>query len=91
MGLLYYERGDHANLAQKMSAYFLEHVRSRYKIFAQTLDEDFVEELSYKSGVSESLIKDIVIQINRISNTGAYSDTELIALQKNIEAFHNNE
>lgn len=91
MGLLYYERGDHGNLAQKMSAYFMEHVRSRYKIFAQTLDQDFVKELSYKSGVSESLIKDIVIQISRINNAEAYSDTELIALQKNIEAFHNNE
>lgn len=91
MGLLYYERGDHGNLAQKMSAYFMEHVRSRYKIFAQTLDQDFVKELSYKSGVSESLIKDIVIQISRINNAETYSDTELIALQKNIEAFHNNE
>ena len=91
MGLLYYERGDHGNLAQKMSAYFMEHIRSRYKIFAQTLDQDFVKELSYKSGVSESLIKDIVLQIGRINNAEVYSDTELIALQKNIEAFHNNE
>lgn len=91
MGLLYYERGDHSNLAQKMSAYFIEHVRSRYKIFAQTLNEDFVKELSYKSGVSESLIKDIVIQLNRIHKAALFSDTELIALQRNIEAFHNNE
>ncbi|WP_114791861.1 DUF4350 domain-containing protein [Niabella yanshanensis] len=91
MGLLYYERGDHGNLAQKMSAYFMEHVRSRYKIFAQTPDQDFVKELSYKSGVSESLIKDIVLQIGRITNAEVYSDTELIALQKNIESFHNNE
>jgi len=91
MGLLYYERGDHSNLAQKMSAYFIEHVRSRYKIFAQSLNEDFVKELSYKSGVSESLIKDIVIRLNRINKAAPFSDTELIALQKNIEAFHSKE
>ncbi|MCH5716782.1 hypothetical protein [Niabella hibiscisoli] len=83
--------GDHSNLAQKMSAYFMEHIRTRYKIFAQTTDQDFVKELSYKSGVSESLINDIVTQINRINKAALFSDTELIALQKNIEAFHNNE
>lgn len=91
MGLLYYEKGDHANLAHKMVAYFMEHARSRYKIFAQKPDEDFVKELSDKSGVSEPLVRDIVTQVNRINNTGVYTDTELIALQKNIEAFYNNE
>jgi len=91
MGLLYYERGDHTNLAQKMSSYFMEHIRSRYKIFAQTTEQDFVKELGYKSGVSESLIKDIVTQLNHINQAGHFSDTELIVLQKNIEAFHNNE
>lgn len=91
MGLLYYERGDHTNLAHKMSAYFMEHIRSRYKIFTQNPDAEFITLLSYKSGVSESLIKDIVAQINRINNKAIFSDTELIALQKNIETFHNNE
>ncbi|MCH5599571.1 DUF4350 domain-containing protein [Niabella ginsengisoli] len=91
MGLLYYERGDHTNLAQKMSAYFLEHVRSRYKIFAKKLDSGFVNELSYKSGVSKTLVENIVIQINRINNEGVFTDTELIALQNNMDEFYNKE
>jgi len=91
IGLLYYERGDHTNLAHKLSTYFMEHVRGRYKIFAKNLNKDFVEELSYKSGVSESLVKNIVAQINRINNEGVFSDTELIAFQHNIEAFYNKE
>lgn len=91
MGLLYYERGDHNNLAQKLSAYFMEHVRNRYKLFSKDPDDDFVEELSYKSGVSKSLVANIVKQVNRINNEGVYSDTELIAFQNNIEDFYNKE
>ena len=91
IGLLYYERGDHHDLAQKLSAYFMEHVRSRYKIFSKEPDLSFVRELSYKSGVSASLVSAIIEQVNRISNENTYSDTELIAFQNNIEEFYNQE
>ncbi|GAB3424859.1 hypothetical protein GCM10027516_26110 [Niabella aquatica] len=91
IGLLYYERGDHTNLAHKLSTYFMEHVRNRYKIFAKDLDKNFIEALSYKSGVSVSLVKDIVTQISRINSEGVFTDTELIAFQNNIEAFYNKE
>lgn len=91
MGLLYYERGDHINLAQKMSTYFLEHIRSRYKIFSKNLNKDFIKELSYKSGVNEFLVKDIITQINQMNNEGVFSDIELIAFQNKIESFYNQE
>ena len=91
MGLLYYERGDHTNLAQKMSAYFLDHVRRRYKIFAKDLNPAFISELSYKSGVNQPLVESIIAQINRIHNEGICTDTELIALQNNIDEFYKNE
>ena len=88
MGLLYYQRKDHQNLAQKMSAYFLEHVRSRHRIFAKELDDDFIKELSYKSGANETLVKNIVRQIKSVNNNEPINDTELIALQRNIEEFY---
>ena len=91
MGLLYYQRKDHHNLAQKMSAYFLEHVRGRYKIFAKELDDNFIKEVSYKSGAAEQLVTSIVRDIKRVNNNIAISDTELITLQRNIEAFYANE
>lgn len=91
IGLLYYQRKDHQNLAQKISAYFMEHVRSRYKIFAREMDENFVKELSYKSGTSEQLVALIVKDIKRVHNDVTISDAELIALQRNIEAFYEKE
>lgn len=91
MGLLYYQRKDHQNLAQKMSAYFLEHLRGRYKIFSRELNDNFVKEVSYKSGVSESLVSSIVQQVKRVNDNVPVSDTELISLQKNIDEFYDRE
>lgn len=88
MGLLYYQRNDHQNLAHKMSTYFLEHVRSRYRIFAKELEDAFVKELSYKSGAEASLVQSIIRQIKRVNEGATVSDTELIALQRNIETFY---
>lgn len=66
IGRLYFEKGDHGNLSRKMTAYFLEHVRSRYKISTQTLNDHFVSELSFKSGIEEKLIQDIVHSIHQL-------------------------
>lgn len=91
IGLLYYEKGDHYNLAQKISTYFLEHVRSRYKIFSKNLDRNFVQELSYKSGIRESLVKDIITRLNRLQGESIISEVDLIELQNSIEEFYDNE
>ena len=42
IGRLYYDKGDHKNLSRKMGAFFLEHVRSRYKLPTGTLNEEFI-------------------------------------------------
>ena len=50
IGRLYFDKGDHKNLCRKMSAYFLEHVRNKYKLSTGTLDDNFVKNLQFKSG-----------------------------------------
>ncbi len=52
VGRLYYNRGDHANLAIKSTQHFLEWVRTRHTIPTTTLDDSFAETLSRKSGIS---------------------------------------
>ncbi|MFV0605291.1 MAG: DUF4350 domain-containing protein [Niabella sp.] len=91
MGLLYYQRSDHQNLAHKMSTYFLDHLNGRYRIFAKELNADFVKEVSHKSGVNEPLVASIVQQMRLINSGEAISDIELIALQRNMEEFYNRE
>ncbi|WP_300603181.1 DUF4350 domain-containing protein [Niabella sp.] len=88
MGLLYYDKKDNTNLAQKMSAYFLEHLRNKYHIFSKELNEAFVREVSDKSGADTALVTAIVYQIKQVSREGVISDSDLILLQANIEKFY---
>ncbi|HEX7757515.1 MAG TPA: hypothetical protein VF421_19355 [Niabella sp.] len=89
MGLLYYEKRDNVNLAQKMSAYFQEQLRNKYHIFSKELNNDYIQEVSDKSGVNTALISEIIDQIKNVEVKDAISDAELIALQNNIEKFYN--
>ena len=50
-----------------MAAYFLEHVRNRYKLATGTLDDDFIKNLQYKSGCTKNRDTGILF---RLSNTG---------------------
>ena len=66
VGRLYHDKGDHLNLCRKMTAYFLEHVRSRYKISTRHTGETFVKDLVYKTGVEETLVRDITGFIEKV-------------------------
>lgn len=90
LGRLYYDQKDHKNLAEKMSAYFLEHVRSTYKISTHTLDDDFVKVLHAKSGYAESEIRKIVDEILEVSNWSNSSEEKLAQLHKSLEHFYQN-
>src|SRR5258706_5242057 len=68
IGRLYYDKGDHKNLCRKMSAYFLEHVRNRYKLSTTEMNEEFVKNLQFKTSVDEAEIQSIVFFIRDIEN-----------------------
>ena len=87
VGRLYHDKGDHANLARKMTGYFLEHVRSRYKLVTSTLNEDFISQLHFKTGVEISLITEIVQSINTMEQNQV-STTQLAAFHKQLETFY---
>jgi hypothetical protein len=90
LGRLYYDRKDHKNLAVKMATYFLEHLRSRYKLPTHTLDEAFVQALHFKSGFPEAETKQIIDTIHHIKTTPIISETELAAFHRQLEAFYQN-
>ncbi|RYY56621.1 MAG: DUF4350 domain-containing protein [Chitinophagaceae bacterium] len=87
IGRLYHDKGDHTNLARKMGAYFLEHVRSRYKLVTSTLDENFARQLHYKTGVNEPLVQEILHTINHIEHNQV-SAAQLAAFHKQLETFY---
>lgn len=88
IGRLYHDKGDHANLCRKMTAYFLEHVRSRYKMPTQNLNEDFIKELVYKSGVEERLVRDIIGFIETLYTGGTITAQGMAWYHEKLENFY---
>lgn len=88
IGRLYYGKGDHRNLCRKMAAYFLEHIRSKYKLATGVLNEDFVKLLHFKSGVGEQDIAEIITFIKHLEQAAGVSDKQLAAFHKQLESFY---
>lgn len=88
IGRLYYDKGDHKNLCRKMGAYFLEHIRNRYKLSTGTLDEDFIKSLQFKTGCSEQDVRGIVSFIKYLDDAPAITDSELTDFHKQLESFY---
>ena len=88
IGRLYHDKGDHKNLCRKMSAYFLEHVRSRYKLSTSVLNEEFIKNLHGKTGIAEEEIKDIVLFIRGMEDLPEVADKQLASFHKQLESFY---
>lgn len=88
IGRLYHDKGDHTNLCRKMAAYFLEHVRNRYKLPTTELNDEFIRTLHTKTGVEEAEITGIVSFIRELDQPVAVSDRQLSAFHKQLELFY---
>jgi hypothetical protein len=88
IGRLYYDKADHKNLCRKMAAYFLEHVRNRYKLPTAELNEEFIKNLQYKSGLNEAEIRSIVLFIKEMESAPVISDHQLMYFHKQLEFFY---
>lgn len=88
VGQVYYEQRDNTNIAGKKILYFLEHLRSKYFLKTNLLDNEFIEKLALKSGVTDSLAREIVNHINYIHAQNQVTDQELILLNQLIEQFY---
>jgi hypothetical protein len=88
IGRLYYEKGDHRNLARKMTAYFLEYVRNNYKLLTSALDESFIRNLYTKSGYPEPEIKKIITNIQYIEDAPRIGSADLVNLYRQLESFY---
>ena len=88
IGRLYHDKSDHKNLCRKMSSYFLEHVRSRYKLPTSELNEDFEKNLHFKTGVGQEEISGIVSFIRQLDSSDVISDKQLAWFHKHLEIFY---
>lgn len=87
IGRLYFEKADHRNLCRKMSAYFLDHIRTRYNISVANRNEEFISAVSYKTGYPAENLRNIINFINNIE-TVSVSDTQLKNFHRSLEDFY---
>lgn len=88
IGRLYHDKGDHKNLSRKMAAYFLEHVRNKYKLPTNELNDEFITNLKFKTGAEEAEIRSIVSFIRELDHVHAVSDNQLANFHKQLEKFY---
>jgi hypothetical protein len=88
IGRLYHDKGDHRNLCRKMSAYFLDHVRTRYKLPTSNLDEEFIRNLHGKTGVDEEELKGIVLFTQKLDTAEHITEKQLAWFHKQLESFY---
>ena len=90
IGRLYFDKGDHKNLAKKMGAYFLEHIRSQYKLTTHTIDDDFINAVHHKTAYPLEELKSIVRFIQFVDTAPAISESQLSYFHKQLELFYQN-
>jgi hypothetical protein len=88
VGQVYYEQRNNSNIAHKKASYFLEHLRTKYNLKTNVLNDAFVTALANKSGVDDALIRRLINQVTIARSNTRVSDQELINLNKNIEQFY---
>jgi hypothetical protein len=88
IGRLYFDKGDHKNLAHKMGTYFLDHLRTRYKLPAYELDEHLIEAVHLKTGYPLVDVERLVRFI-QFSETAAHiTESQLLDLHQQLELFY---
>ncbi len=91
VGRLYYNKGNHKNLAEKMTMQFLEWVRTHYFLNTNLLNEQFIAQLTIKSGQPEAKVRMLLDMIHEIKLGSAHTDDAyLYQLYTTIQQFYKN-
>lgn len=89
VGRLYYNKGNHMNLAEKMVQHFLEYVRSNYFLNTNQIDDHFIYQLSVKSGQPEALVRSTVEMIHEVRmRSVAVDESYLYHLHNTLQNFY---
>jgi hypothetical protein len=88
IGRLYFQQRDHSNLAAKMTAHWLDFIRTNYHLSTSTLDEEFISRVSFKAGLSRDRITSLVQDVRYFQDNASPSDEDLLSFGKKIDDFY---
>lgn len=88
VGTLYFQTGNHKNIAEKKIIYFLEYIRSAFQIKTNLYDDTFINRITNLSGIDREKIHDLFYYFAEITVKESITQQELLKLNRMIEAFH---
>lgn len=87
VGRLYLQEKDNRHIAEKMITYFYEYIRNKYFIGTAVINNEFINSLAGKSGVSREKTSQLFSLIERIQSEEDVEDADLLQLNSDIENF----
>ncbi len=90
VGRLYFQQKNNRHIADKMITYFYEHIRNKYFINIAVINNEFINSLAGKSGVSQKETDELFALIKNIQEQENVPDEELLKLNSKIENFTKN-
>ena len=90
IGSLYHNQKDHKSIAEKKITHLLAYIRTKFYLKTTEIDQEFRNELSYKSGMSIQEINDLFEYISFVQNNEYIAENQLITLNEQVENFYKN-
>lgn len=88
IGQLYYQQGDHLNLAHKKIIYLKEWIRSHHRLIFSTQDPAFEQQLAQKTGKSEKEVQQLLELVRQAGTARSFTAAELLKLHRAIQKFY---
>ena len=88
VGTLYFQKGNHKNIADKKILYFLDYIRSTFQVRTNLFDGDFIHRIINLSGIEKNKVIDLFNLISDMSYKQEVNQAELHKLNSMIEMFY---
>jgi len=88
VGNLYYQNGDHKNMAEKKINFLLDQIRTKYLLRTHEFNVEFINILASKSGNNSEEVQSLFRTITFIQSTTVISAGQLMDLNQKIEKFN---
>jgi hypothetical protein len=87
VGRLYFQQGDHKNIAEKKILYFYEYLNSQFQVDALHRGHDFMERVAAGTGAPPELVRRFFNAEDSIRKSEKISDSQLAGLNEIVEEF----
>jgi hypothetical protein len=87
IGRLYFQNGNHKDIAGKKIYYFLEYIRTNFYVASTEFDKEFIEKIAQRSGMDQTEVMQLFSLIQHVQRANSISQADLLELNRRIEAF----